>query len=72
MHTATAPAAVANKEMRVSPLYYDWGQQVAHSAGLWDAESIIFLMIGDAASRRGLCTGRVFHPAQRPVERAPA
>ena len=21
---------------------------------------------------RGLCTGRVFHPAQRPVERAPA
>ena len=29
-------------------------------------------LIGDAASRRGLCTGRVFHPAQRPVERAPA
>ena len=69
MHAATAPAAVANKEMRVSPLYYDRGQQVAHSAGLWDAESIIFL--GDTASRRGLCTGRVFHPAQRPVERAP-
>ena len=42
MHAATAPAAVANKEMRVSPLYYDRGQQVAHSAGLWDAESIIF------------------------------
>ena len=42
MHAATAPAAVANKEMRVSPLYYDMGQQVAHSAGLWDAESIIF------------------------------
>ena len=42
MHAATAPAAVANNEMRVSPLYYDRGQQVAHSAGLWDAESIIF------------------------------
>ena len=42
MHAATAPTAVANKEMRVSPLYYDRGQQVAHSAGLWDAESIIF------------------------------
>ena len=27
-------------------------------------------LIGDAASCRGLCTGRVFHPAQRPVERA--
>ena len=42
MHAATAPAAVANKEMRVSPLYYDRGQQVVHSAGLWDAESITF------------------------------
>ena len=41
MHAATAPAAVANKEMRVSPLYSDRGQQVADSAGLWDAESII-------------------------------
>ena len=70
MHAATAPAAVANKEMRVSPLYYDRGQQVAHSTGLWDAESIIFNR--DAASRHGLCTGRVFHPVQRPVERAPA
>ena len=35
MHAATAPAAVANKEMRVNPLYYDRGQQVAHSAGLY-------------------------------------
>ena len=70
MHAATAPVAVANTEMRVSPLSYDRGQQVAHSAGLWDAESII--LIGDAASRRGLCTDRVYHPAQRPVERAPA
>ena len=42
MHAATAPAAVANREMRVSPLYYDRGQQVARSAGLWDAESIQF------------------------------
>ena len=42
MHAATASAAVANKEMRVSHLYYDRGQQVAHSAGSWDAESIIF------------------------------
>ena len=23
-------------------------------------------LIGDAASLRGLCTGKVFHPAQRP------
>ena len=42
MHAATAPAAVANKEMRVSPLYYDRVQQVAHRAGLWDTESIIY------------------------------
>ena len=42
MHAATAPAAVANKEMRGSQLYYDRGHQVAHSAGLWDAVSIIF------------------------------
>ena len=41
MHAATAPAAVPNKEVRVSPLYYDRGQQVTYSAGLWDAESII-------------------------------
>ena len=33
MHAATAPAAVANKEMRVSPLYYDRGQQVAPVMG---------------------------------------
>ena len=64
--------AVANKEMRVSQLYYDREHQVAHSAGLWDACPLYLGLIGDAASRRGLCTGRVFHPAQRPVERAPA
>ena len=50
MHGATAPAAVANKEMRVSPLYYDRGQEVAHSAGLWDAESIIFIRGRSVAS----------------------
>ena len=42
MHAATAAAAVANKQMRVSPLYYDRGQQVAYSVGLWDAQFIIF------------------------------
>ena len=64
-------AAVDNGALRLSPLYYDRGQQVAHSARL-HAESIIF--------NRGRIvamwtfTGRVFHPAQRPppVERAPA
>ena len=50
MHAATATAAVANKEMRVSPLYYDSGQQVAHTAGLWDVESIIFNRGGSVAS----------------------
>ena len=34
--------------------------------------TMVDYLIGDAASCRGLCTGRVFHPAQRPVERAPA
>ena len=42
MHAANAQAAVANKYMRVSPYYYDRGQQVAHSAGLCNADSIIF------------------------------
>ena len=32
----------------------------------------IVYLIGDAAPCRGHCTGRVFHPAQGPVERAPA
>ena len=40
MHAATAPAAVANNEMRVSPLYYYRGH--GHNAGFCDAESIIF------------------------------
>ena len=30
-----------------------------------------FIVIGDAASCRGLCTGRVFNLAQRPVEGHP-
>ena len=33
---------------------------------------IVKYLIEDAASCRGLCTGTVFYPAQRPVERAPA
>ena len=70
MHAATAPAAVANKEIRVSPLYYDRGHQVGCTVLGCGTRSLLYL-IGDAASRRGLCTGRVFHPAQRPVERAP-
>ena len=40
-----APAAVENKALRVSPLYYDRGQQVAHSClSCWvvGAEPIIF------------------------------
>ena len=43
---------------------------VAEATGLWDAESIIFNRGRIVAS----CTftGRVFHPAQRPVERATA
>ena len=28
MHAATTPAAVANKEMRVSPLSYDWDSRL--------------------------------------------
>ena len=33
--------------------------------------TMVDYLIGDAASCRGFCTGRVFHPAQQPVERAP-
>ena len=46
------------------------GCAVASSTGLWDAESIIFNRGRSVAS--WTFTGRVFHPAQRPVERAPA
>ena len=43
---------------------------VASATGLRDAESIIFNMGCSVAS--WTFTDRVFHPAQRPVERAPA
>ena len=65
----TARAAVDNRALRLSPLYYDSGQQVAHSGGL--TRSPLY----DASSRCGLSrVSRVFHHAQRPppVERAPA
>ena len=34
---------------------------VASAAGLWGRSPLY--LIGDAASRRGVCTGRVFHPS---------
>ena len=34
---------------------------VASAAGLWGRSPLY--LIGDAASRRGRCTGRVFHPS---------
>ena len=43
---------------------------VASATGLRDAESIIINRGRSVAS--WTFTGRVFHPAQRPVERAPA
>ena len=43
---------------------------VAEATGLWDAESIIFNRGRSVAS--WTFTGRVFHHAQRPVEREPA
>ena len=46
--------------------------RVAARRGYWVVGRGVHYLIGDAASRRGLCTGRVFHHAQRPVERAPA
>ena len=61
--------------LRVSPLHYDRGQQVAHNGlSYWvtrGTRSPLYV-IGDGALRRGLFTGIEFHPAQRPVERAPA
>ena len=64
-------AAVDNGAPRVSPLYYDRGQQVAHS-GRPHAESIIFNRGRSVATWP--FTGRVFNPAQgpMPVEGAPA
>ena len=64
-------AAVDNGALRLIPLYYDRGQQVAHS-GRPHAESIIFNRGRSVAL--WTFTGRVFHPAQwpPPVDRAPA
>ena len=70
MHAATAPAAVANKEMR--SVHYITIGDIRLRTVLGCATRSPLYLIGDAASRRGLCTGRVFHPTQRPVERAPA
>ena len=64
MHAATLLQPL--KTLRVSPLYYDRGQQVVHSG----AEPNIFNRGCGVTS--WTFTGRVFHPAQRPVERAPA
>ena len=69
MHAATAPAAVANKCGSVH--YITIGDSKLRTVLGCVARSPLYLT-GDAASRRGLCTGRVFHPAQRPVERTPA
>ena len=62
---------IDNGALRLSPLYYDRGQQVAHS-GRPHAESIIFNRGRSVAM--WTFAGKVFHPAQRPppVERAPA
>ena len=46
------------------------GLLLSEATGLWDAESIIFNRGRSVAS--WTFTGRVFHHAQRPVERAPA
>ena len=63
-------AAVDNGALRLSPLYYDRGQQVAHS-GRPHVESIIFNRGRSVVT--WTFTGRVFHPAQwpPPVEWAP-
>ena len=56
-------AAVDNGALRLSPLYYDRGQQVAHRSRP-HAESIIFNRGRSVAM--WTFTGRVFHPVQRP------
>ena len=72
MRAATAPAAVANKAKNCGSVHYiTIGDSRLRTVLGYGMRSPLYL-IGDAASRRGLCTGRVFHPAQRPVERAPA
>ena len=69
-----AAAAVENKHCG-SVHYITIGDSrlctvVSAATGLWDAESIIFNTGRSIAS--WTFTGRVFLPAQRPVERAPA
>ena len=68
-------AAVENKHCGCGSVHYiTIGDRrlrtVAEATGLWDAESIIFNRGRSVAS--WTFTGRVFHHAQRPVERAPA
>ena len=68
-------AAVENKHCECGSVHYiTIGDRrlrtLAEATGLWDAESIIFNRGRSVAS--WTFTGRVFHHAQRPVERAPA
>ena len=68
-------AAVENKPCGCGSVHYitigdHRLRTVAEATGLWDAESIIFNRGRSVAS--WTFTGRVFHHAQRPVERAPA
>ena len=72
MHAATLRQPLKTT-LRVSPLYYDRGQQVVHSGLSYWVEgrgSIIFNRGRSVAS--WTFTGRVFHHAQRSFERAPA
>ena len=72
MHAATLLQPLKTT-LRVSPLYYDMDRRlctVASATGLRDAGSIICNRGRSVAS--WTFTGRIFHPAQRPVERAPA
>ena len=68
-------AAVENKHCGCGSVHYiAIGHRrlhtVAEATGLWDAESIIFNRGNSVAS--WTFTARVFHHAQRPVERTPA
>ena len=72
MHAATLLQPLKTT-LRVSSLYYEGDSKlctVASATGLRDAESIIFNRGRSVAS--WTFTGMVFHPAQRPVGRAPA
>ena len=68
-------AAVENKHCGCGSVHYNTiGDRrlrtVAEATGLWDAESIIFNRGRSVASWAFM--GRVFHHAQRPIERAPS